>query len=95
MRPQKHTKMPRLGVVNRYIKAMKSYCAGALQHVEDHVADRIPTIQEMLDTRRMSIGAFPMYPLIEFAYDLNIPDEVFAHPTISTLENLGAEFVML
>ncbi|KAI1393511.1 terpene synthase metal binding domain-containing protein [Hypoxylon trugodes] len=82
-------------VVKRYVDAMRSYCAGALQHVEDHAADRNPTIVEMLDTRRMSIGVFPMYPLIEFAYELDIPDEVFEHHTIQTLENLGAEFVML
>ncbi|KAI0460034.1 terpene synthase metal binding domain-containing protein [Xylaria acuta] len=81
--------------VKRYVNAMTSYCAGALQHVEDHAAARIPTIPEMLETRRMSIGVFPMYPLIEFAYDLNIPEEVFQHPTIQVLENLGAEFVML
>lgn len=74
---------------------MTDYCEGALQHVEDHVADRIPDIAEMLETRRKSIGVFPMYPLIEFAYDLAIPDEVFSHPTIQALENLGAEFVML
>jgi hypothetical protein len=74
---------------------MTSYCAGALQHVEDHAAARIPAISEMLETRRMSIGVFPMYPLIEFAYDLDLPDEVFLHPTIKALENLGAEFVML
>ncbi|KAH8164929.1 hypothetical protein CIB48_g3318 [Xylaria polymorpha] len=77
--------------VQRYITAMTDYCEGALQHVEDHVADRIPDIAEMLETRRKSIGVFPMYPLIEFAYDLAIPDEVFSHPTIQALENLGAE----
>ncbi|KAJ2982870.1 hypothetical protein NUW58_g6353 [Xylaria curta] len=82
-------------VLERYVRAMSSYCDGALQHVEDYVADRIPAISEMLETRRVSIGVFPMYPLIEFAYNLNIPEEVFLHPTVQTLENLGAEFVML
>ena len=86
---------PLLGVLNRYVQAMQSYCAGVLQHVEDHVTDRVCTIQEMLETRRMSIGVFPMYPLVEFAYGLDLPDEVFCHPTIQALENLGAEFVML
>lgn len=74
---------------------MTSYCAGAIQHVEDHAAHRIPGMLEMLETRRNSIGVFPMYQLVEFAYDLEIPDEVFFHPAIQELENLGAEFVML
>ncbi|KAK7975751.1 hypothetical protein PG989_014214 [Apiospora arundinis] len=67
-------------IIKRYVDAMKAYCAGALQHVEDYAADRMPTVPEMLETRRMSIGVFPMYLLVEFAYDLNLPDEVFLHP---------------
>lgn len=74
---------------------MESYCAGALQHVDDHTAKRTPTIEEMMDTRRKSIGVFPMYPLIQFAFGLDLPDEILLHPTIQSLENLGAEFVML
>lgn len=74
---------------------MASYCAGILEHVQDFAADRIPTILEMLETRRRSIGAFPMYQLVEVAYDLKIPDEVFLHPTIQTLEKLGAELILL
>lgn len=74
---------------------MESYCKGALQHVDDHVAKRTPSIEEMIETRRLSIGVFPMYSQIEFAYDLKLSDEVISHPTIQTLENLGAEFVML
>jgi hypothetical protein len=82
-------------VEKRYVKYMKHYCAGCLQHVEDYSAERTPTIQEMLDTRRMSIGVYPMYPLVEFAYGLDIPEYVFSDPNLQMLENLGAEFVML
>jgi hypothetical protein len=82
-------------VEKRYVKYMKHYCAGCLQHVEDYSADRTPTIQEMLETRRMSIGVYPMYPLVEFAYGLDIPEYVFSDPSLQTLESLGAEFVML
>lgn len=74
---------------------MTSYCAGVFQHVEDHTSDRTPSIADMLETRRQSIGVFPMYPLIEFAYNLDLPDQVFLDPAIQALENLGAEFVML
>lgn len=87
--------LPVLAVSKRYVAAMESYCAGTLQHVADFAADRAPTLSEMLTTRRMSIGVFPMYPLFEFAYNLSLPDEVFSHPTIQQLEVLGADFVML
>jgi hypothetical protein len=74
---------------------MESYCAGVLKHVKDHASDRVLSVQDMVDTRRMSIGVFPMYPLIEFAYGLDMPDEVLEHPTVRALEDLGAEFVMM
>ncbi|KAK8092575.1 hypothetical protein PG999_014774 [Apiospora kogelbergensis] len=83
------------GVLRRYVEAMKSYSTGCLQHVVDFTADQTPTLLEMLETRRISSGVFPMYPLIEFAYDLNLPDEVFLDPTVQKLSNLGVELVML
>ncbi|KAI1327758.1 isoprenoid synthase domain-containing protein [Xylariaceae sp. FL0255] len=86
---------PSGGVMRCYIKAMESYCAGALKHVEDHASDKILSVQEMVETRRMSTRVFPMYPLIEFAYSLELPNEVFEHPTVRLLEDLEAEFVMM
>lgn len=71
------------------------YCQGAQQHVNDYSAGHVPEISEMLDTRRHSIGALPMFPFVEFAYGLRLPDEVFQHPTIRTLQNLAVEFVVL
>lgn len=84
-----------VGVVARYFRAMQSYRDGLLQHVDYHVSDCIPTVQDVLDTRILSVGVFPFYPLVEFAYDLDIPDEVFVHPTVQTLEKLRVELVML
>lgn len=81
--------------MQRYIEAMIVYCQGALQHVDDYSAGHVPKISEMLDTRRQSIGALPMFPFVEFAYGLQLPDEVFQHPTIQTLQNLAVEFVVL
>lgn len=81
--------------MKRYVEAMVSYCAGVLQHVDDYAADRIPEISEMLDTRRKSAGVSPMFPLVEFAYGLRLPDEIFHHPTIQTLETLAVELVVL
>ncbi|KAI1172830.1 terpene synthase metal binding domain-containing protein [Nemania sp. FL0916] len=68
---------------------------GVLQHVKDRTTDRTITVQEMLDTRRSSAGIVAMYALIESAYELNIPDEVFNHPTIKALEDLGVECIAI
>ncbi|KAF5606173.1 presilphiperfolan-8-beta-ol synthase [Fusarium subglutinans] len=55
----------------------------------------IPSIQEMLDTRRLSSGVTPLYHLIEYAHDIKLPDEVFENPIVQKLELLGADFVLL
>lgn len=74
---------------------MESYCIGVLQHVEKFAVNQIPTVSEILETRRQSIGMSPLYQLVEFACGLEIPDTVFSHPTIQTLEDLAAELVAL
>ncbi|KAK7598430.1 hypothetical protein V3481_000061 [Fusarium oxysporum f. sp. vasinfectum] len=74
---------------------MKQYTDGVVHHVKQFSTDSIPSIQEMLDTRRLSSGVTPLYHLIEYAHDIKLPDEVFQNPIIQRLELLGADFVLL
>ena len=53
------------------------------------------SIDEMITTRRGSIGVAPLYPLIEYAGGLRIPDEVFEDPVIQKLEILGVDIIFL
>lgn len=79
----------------RFAIAMQQYTIGVANHVEHFTSNHTPTLQEMLQTRRLSVGVAPIYALIEYAYSLQIPDEIFEHPIIRTLEHLGADFVIL
>lgn len=74
---------------------MKQYTDGVVHHVKQFSTNSIPSIQEMLDTRRLSSGVTPLYHLIEYAHDIKLPDEVFENPVIQKLELLGADFVLL
>ncbi|KAG7437211.1 Alpha-muurolene synthase [Fusarium oxysporum f. sp. raphani] len=74
---------------------MKQYTDGVVHHVKQFSTNSIPSIQEMLDTRRLSSGVTPLYHLIEYAHDIKLPDEVFENPIIQRLELLGADFVLL
>lgn len=74
---------------------MGLYATGVAEHVDTFTSHRIPSLQDMLETRRLSVGVAPLYHLVEYAHSLRMPDEVFEDPVIQTLERLGAEFVIL
>ncbi|KAI1827715.1 isoprenoid synthase domain-containing protein [Xylaria intraflava] len=83
------------GVQRRFAKAMRDYCAGALCHVEEFSARKIPTPEEMLERRRLSAGVSPLFALVEYAHAIRIPDYVFEHPVIREFEQLGTDFVLI
>lgn len=74
---------------------MELYTLGVAQHVETFTSNGIPSLQDMLQTRQLSVGVAPLYHLVEYAHSLRVPDEVFEEPVIQTLERLGADFVIL
>ncbi|QBZ63619.1 hypothetical protein PoMZ_05304 [Pyricularia oryzae] len=79
------------GVQRRFARAMELYALGVAQHVQDFTESGLPCPQEMLETRRLSVGVAPLYHLVEYAHSIRLPDEVFEDPAIQTLERLGAD----
>lgn len=85
----------RQGVRDRFAEAMRSYSAGVLSHVQDISSNYVPTLEEIIMVRRESAGIAPLYQLVEYAHDLNVPDEVFNDPKIQELEVLGSDMVSM
>ncbi|CAN9298890.1 unnamed protein product [Alternaria alternata] len=83
------------GTQRRFVRAMQQYTLGVAHHVGHFTTDHIPSLQEMLSTRQLSVGVAPLYHLVEYAHEIVLPDEVFEHPVIQALERLGADFVIL
>ncbi|KAK5995813.1 Sesquiterpene synthase 2 [Cladobotryum mycophilum] len=83
------------GILNRYTLAMHSYCKGALAHVDDQFSGKMLSLQEIIETRRMSSGVSPLYHLVEYAHNIRLPDEVFEHDVIKELEVLGIDMVSI
>lgn len=83
------------GTQRRFARAMQHYTLGVADHVEHFTTNRIPSLEEMLQTRQLSVGVTPLYHLVEYAHGIQLPDEVFEHPAIQILERLGADFVIL
>ncbi|KAH7344353.1 terpene synthase metal binding domain-containing protein [Pyrenochaeta sp. MPI-SDFR-AT-0127] len=84
-----------IGTQRRFACAMQNYTSGVAEHVEHFTTNHIPSLQEMLQTRQLSVGVAPLYHLVEYAHGIQLPDEVFEHPVIQALERLGADFVIL
>lgn len=74
---------------------MQGYCRGALMQVSDRLGNRLPSLEEMLAIRHDSAGCRPIYPLVEYAHDIQLPDEIFDNTCIQELEDLGVDMVAM
>ncbi|KAL7816077.1 isoprenoid synthase domain-containing protein [Trichoderma aethiopicum] len=83
------------GVQRRFAVAMQGYCRGALTHIDHQFSGKIPTLEEVTMIRRESAGCRPLFYLVEYAHRLRVPDEVFEHPIIQELEDLGQDMVAI
>lgn len=83
------------GTQRRYANTMQHYALGVSNHIHNFSTNHIPTLEEMLRTRRLSGGVTPVYHLIEYAHRIQLPEEIFEDSTIQELEILGADFVIM
>lgn len=74
---------------------MQDYAAGVAAHVTHFSNERTPSVLEMLETRRLSVGVAPLYCLVEWAHGMRVPEGVFEDEVVRELEGLGADFVIL
>ncbi|KAL7948162.1 isoprenoid synthase domain-containing protein [Trichoderma barbatum] len=84
-----------IGVQKRFGLATQGYCRGALMQIDSQYSGKRPTLEEIAMIRRESAGCRPLYHLVEYAHGLQVPDEVFDHPVIQELENLGMDMVAI
>lgn len=74
---------------------MNNYNEGIRKHVKDRQWNHVPSVETMIKTRRESAGVAPLYTLVEYVCELNLPDEVFKDPVIREFEDLGMEIVSM
>ncbi len=64
-----------------------------MQQAADRHVQRLHTVESYLDMRRENIGAKPSFALLEL--DMNLPDEVMAHPVIVDLSTWAINMLIL
>lgn len=83
------------GVQMRFAKSMADYCNGTLVQVQDSYESNLLRPEEMLARRQCSAGVSPLFALVEYANELDIPAHVFEHPIIQTFVQIGIDLVMM
>jgi hypothetical protein len=83
------------GVRERFLAAMQDYCHGALQQVQDCSTSKSRDLEELLAVRRSSISALPLYALVEFGHQLDVPKQVFEHSSIQQIRALGLDIILI
>lgn len=84
-----------VGVQQRFARTMRQFCDAVLKQVITLAADETPTVEEMLAIRRQSAGVGPLFPLYEYANNLDLPDDFFDHAAIQELQELGMDCALL
>jgi hypothetical protein len=90
--------VPRLretGIARRYAAAMEQYGVGALTQVQQMTLSETPGIEEVLSQRRQSVCVLSLFALVEFAHDIDLPDEFHNHPTIQYIQALAVDITLL
>jgi hypothetical protein len=85
----------RLGTRERYLRGLELYCDGAVRQVVDSACKRLPTVKEMIETRRETIASLPFFALMEYAEHMDVPDTIFAHPVIKRLHRVATDLALL
>ncbi|KAK0443682.1 terpenoid synthase [Desarmillaria tabescens] len=77
----------------RFVECFGHYTDSVVQQAKDRNQCYIRNIQDYFDVRRLTIGAYPSYAMLELGYDL--PDEVFHHPTIVALRHMSCDLLIM
>ncbi|EPQ52188.1 terpenoid synthase [Gloeophyllum trabeum ATCC 11539] len=81
------------GVESRFIKTFDAFFSAVSQQAYDRQEGHIPDLESYIAMRRDTSGCRPCWALIEYAYDLAIPDEVMEHPILCSLGDAANDLV--
>ena len=63
--------------------------------VENSARAFIPTPMEVLEIRRASAGSWALFVLMEYAEEIQLPQEVFDHPAIKQMEDSANDQILI
>ncbi|CAL1699466.1 unnamed protein product [Somion occarium] len=81
------------GTQQRFMETMDFFFQAVTQQAVDRANGVVPDLDSYIALRRDTSGCKPCWALIEYAYNLDIPDEVMEHPVIVSLGEAANDLV--
>ncbi|KAF8155792.1 isoprenoid synthase domain-containing protein [Crassisporium funariophilum] len=81
------------GAQQRFIETFDFFFQSVTQQALDRAAGVIPDLESYITLRRDTSGCKPCWALIEYANNLDIPDEVMEHPILRSLGEAANDLV--
>lgn len=81
------------GCTERFIHAMDLWFISAAKEVDNSAKGYVNDVESYIELRRDLSGCKSCFALIEFASQIDLPDEVVSHPVIKALEEATNDFV--
>ncbi|KAJ7666107.1 isoprenoid synthase domain-containing protein [Mycena polygramma] len=81
------------GTQQRFIETFDFFFQSVTQQAQDRTAGAIPDLESYIALRRDTSGCKPSFVLIEYANNLDIPDEVMEHPLVASLGEAANDLV--
>ena len=72
---------------------MNLFFKAVIIQARDRAAGVVPDLEDYIAVRRDTSGCKPCWALIEYAYGLDLPDEVMEHPIIQSLDEATNDLV--
>ncbi|KAJ7081323.1 isoprenoid synthase domain-containing protein [Mycena belliarum] len=83
----------RQDVQRRFIEAFDFFLQSVNDQAKDRTSGVIPTLEHYILLRRDTSGCRPCWAMIEYANNLNIPDDIIDHPVIIALGDAANDLV--
>ncbi|PBK94370.1 terpenoid synthase [Armillaria gallica] len=77
----------------RFVECFGHYTDSVVQKAKDRHHRYIRNIDDYFDVRRLTIGVYLTFVMLELSYDL--PDDVVYHPTVVSLQSLARDVIIL
>lgn len=81
------------GPAHRFKETLAQFFESVNLQAQDRDANQIPDLESFIDIRRDTSGCKSTFDLVEYAYDLDIPQEVLEHPVIEALKQGSNDLV--
>lgn len=81
------------GCTERFIQRMELWYTSAAKEMDSRAKGYVYDVESYIELRRDLSGCKPCFAFIEFACQIDLPDEVISHPVVMALEEATNDFV--